>query len=116
MTDKFTTVIYTGFIISLVSACLSFLEVLNKKMNNKQIIVLTGLGDTLIGLAALAWLIWATVVRLSRDGAICAGATTNVNSEMEPYAYEQGSFLAVMLVLMYVIPPTLFIATNCGCL
>ena len=69
-----------------------------------------------MGLAALAWLVWASIARLSRDGKVCAGATNNVSFEAYPYAYEQGSFLSVILVLMYVIPPTLLVATNCGCL
>ena len=116
MTEIFTQVIYTGFIIALVGACLSFLEIINKKVGNKQLTTLAGIGDTLVGLAAFGWLMWATYERLRKNGAICSGATTNVNSEMEPYAYEQGAFLACILVLMYVVPPTLFIATNCGCL
>ena len=72
--------------------------------------------DTLVSIAALFWLIWAYFVRLSRDGKICAGATTNVTETTKPYAYDQGQFLVVMIVLMTILPVTLLVATNCGCL
>ena len=116
VTEEFTTVISFMFYGSLVGALVSFLEICNKKAKNKQLTVFIGIADTIIGLAAFAWLIWASFVRLGRDGKICAGATTNVSVQVKPYAYAQGAFLQVMLVLMYVIPPSLFVATNCGCL
>ena len=89
---------------------------INKSAKNKQLNILVGLLDSLLGLAAFAWLIWASVVRLSREGKVCAGATMNVSESAMPYAYPQGAFLQVMLVIMYIIPVTLFVATNCGCL
>ena len=107
-----------GFYITLIALLVSIVEIINKpkSMQKKPLIVLVGVLDSIIGIIAFGWLIWATVVRLSRDGKICAGATTNVTEQGYPYAYDQGVFLQVMLVLMYVIPPTLWVATNCGCL
>ena len=101
---------------SLIGALVSFLEICNKKAKNKQLTVFIGIADTIIGLAAFAWLIWASFVRLGRDGKICAGATMNVTEETQPYAYEQGMNLIVILMLSYSVPPVLLIATNCGCL
>ena len=72
--------------------------------------------DTIVILAAFAWLVWCYSVRLSQDGKICAGATTNVTGPTRPYAYEQGSMLVTLMVIMTIMPVTLFIATNCGCL
>ena len=85
-------------------------------MSNKQITKLVNIFDSLVVMAVAAWLAWATTVRLSRHGRLCAGGTNNVSEEVHPYAISQGSFLIVIIVLMYTIPPTLFIATNCGCL
>ena len=94
----------------------SIVEIINKKMKNKQITKLVNMFDSLLILAAAAWLAWTTIVRLGRHGRLCAGGTNNVSEEVHPYAINQGSFLIVMIVLMYTIPPSLFIATNCGCL
>ena len=116
MTATFTNVIKLGFWISAISTVVNIIEMLNKKMKNKQLVMVVGILDTVIGLAAAVWLAYASWARLSIDGKICSGATTNVSEETYPYAYNQGAFLQVMLVLMYVIPPTLFVATNCGCL
>ena len=116
VTEAFTSVIYYGFILTLVACIVTTVEMINKKVNNKQLTILTGILDSLLGLAGVVWLIWASVVRLQRNGKICAGATTNVSEEVYPYAYNQGAFLQVMLVLLYTIPPVLLVATNCGCL
>ena len=113
---EFETIVNLGFILCLVGCGISGLEMINKKVNKKPLLVLTGILDTLLAVAALAWLIYCSMIRLSRNGKICAGATTNVSEATYPYAYDQGAFLQVMLVLMYVIPPTLLVATNCGCL
>ena len=78
MTDEFTSVISVCFYVCLVGAIISLVEMANKKINNKQLTTLIGVGDTIIGLAAAAWLVWASIVRLGREGKICAGATTNV--------------------------------------
>ena len=118
MTDQFSSIINMGFYVSLFACIVTILEIINKpkSMQKKSINTLVGVCDSLIGIVAFGWLIWATVVRLSRDGKICAGATTNVTETSYPYAYDQGQFLIVMLVLMYVVPVTLWVATNCGCL
>ena len=116
VTETFTNNIYAGFVMTAIAFCVSLVEMINKKVGNKQLTVLVGILDTLLGLSAAAWLIWATVIRLERSGKICSGATTNVSEEVYPYAYAQGAFLQVMLVLCYTLPPILFVATNCGCL
>ena len=116
MTEQFSSVITVGFYLSLIAACCSCVEVINKKVNNKQLTQITGLIDTIVAACALAWVIWASMIRLGRNGKICSGGTTNVSEPTYPYAYDQGSFLIVMLVLSYVVPPTLLVATNCGCL
>jgi uncharacterized membrane protein HdeD (DUF308 family) len=116
MTEAFTQVIMYGFYLSLVGVLITLVEMLTKLQKEKGLTVPIGICDTIVGILAIAWLIWATMVRLSKDGKICAGATMNVNESTEPYAYEQGVFLQVVLVLGYIVPPTLFVATNCGCL
>ena len=116
VTAQFTAIIYTGFFITLIASFVSIVELINKKMSNKQITKLVNIFDSLVVMAVAAWLAWATTVRLSRHGRLCAGGTNNVSEEVHPYAISQGSFLIVIIVLMYTIPPTLFIATNCGCL
>ena len=116
VTEQFSSVISTGFYITLIAALCSCLEVVNKKMQKKEVTQITGIVDTILGLAGLGWVIWTSLVRLGRDGKICAGGTTNVSEETYPYAYDQGSFLIVMLVLCYIVPVTLLVATNCGCL
>ena len=78
--------------------------------------MLIGILDTLIGLAAFGWLVWVMLTRLDRNGKICAGATTNVVEETYPYAYAQGQLLVTVIVIMCIVPPALFVATNCGCL
>ena len=78
MTDEFTSVITVLFYICLVGALVSLVEIFNKKSNNKQLTTLIGVADTILGLAGFAWLVWASFVRLGREGKICAGATTNV--------------------------------------
>ena len=112
----FDNIITAAFYLALVGCIITVIEMINKKVNNKQLLILTSVCDTILGLCAFAWLIWASIVRLSRDGKICSGATTNVSEMTYPYAYDQGALLQVMLVLMYTIPPILFVATNCGCL
>ena len=116
MSEQFGLVIYAGFILSLIGCCITFCEMINKKVQNSSLTMLTGVLDTTLGFCAFVWVVWASFVRLGRNGKVCAGATMNVNEVAEPYAYDQGSFLQVILVLMYTIPPTLFVATNCGCL
>ena len=116
MSAAFEKVIMTGFYVTLAAFIVSVVEIINKFAKNKSLNMLIGILDTLVSLAALGWLIWCYVVRLSRDGKICAGATTNVSAATKPYAYEQGQFLVVMLVLMTILPVTLAVATNCGCL
>ena len=116
MTEAFTKVISYAFYLSLVGCLVTLVEMMTKIAKKKEFTVPIGVLDTIVGLLAAAWLIWATVVRLSRDGKICAGATMNVNAETFPYAYNQGVLLQVILVLGYIVPPTLFVATNCGCL
>ncbi len=116
MTEAFTTVINYGFYLTLVGCLVTFVEMITKLQKEMSFTVPIGILDTLLSLLGFAWLIYASVVRLSRDGKICAGATMNVNETTEPYAYEQGVFLQVILVLGYIVPPTLFVATNCGCL
>ena len=93
VTEAFTNVILAGFLITAIGLFVSVVEMINKKVQNKQLRVLVGLFDTLVGLAGFAWLIWASWVRLNREGKICAGATTNVSEETFPYAYNQGVFL-----------------------
>ena len=116
MTAQFTSVIYTGFVVALIASCISFIEIINKKVGSKQLTVLMGILEMLVALVCVGWLVWAFTVRLSRNGKICAGATTNVTGPTKPYAYEQGQFLVVMLVIMTIMPVTLLVATNCGCL
>ena len=108
--------IYAGFVLALVGCGITFLQLVNKKLESKQLLVLTGLMDTMLGFLVFGWVVWASFTRLSRPGKVCAGATMNVNEEIEPYSYEQGNFLMLMLVLFYIVPATLFITTNCGCL
>ncbi len=116
MSEAFTTVINYGFYLTLVGCLVTFVEMITKMQKEMSFTVPIGILDTLLSALAFAWLIYASFVRLSRDGKICAGATMNVNETTEPYAYEQGVFLQVILVLGYIVPPTLFVATNCGCL
>ena len=116
MSAAFESLIMFGFYVALCATIISAIEIINKFAKNKGLTVLIGILDTLVSLAALGWLIWCYMVRLSRDGKICAGATTNVTGPTKPFAYEQGQFLVVMMVLMTIMPVTLFIATNCGCL
>ena len=66
---------------------------INKSAQNKQLNVLVGICDSLLGAVAFAWLIWASFVRLERGGKVCAGATMNVSESTKPYAYPQGAFL-----------------------
>ena len=116
MSAAFTSVCMTGFYIALVGTLISVLELINKFAKNKSLTMLVNILDTLVILAAAAWLVWCYMVRLSRNGKICAGATTNVTGPTKPYAYEQGQMLVVMLVIMTIMPVTLLVATNCGCL
>jgi len=88
MSAAFTSCIMTGFYIALIGTIVSLVEMINKKVQNKSLTVLVGILDTMVGLAAFGWLIWAYTVRLSRDGKICAGATTNVTGPTKPYAYQ----------------------------
>ena len=78
MTDEFTNVISVCFYICLAGVIISLVEMVNKKMNNKMLTTVIGVGDTIVGLGAVAWLVWASFIRLGREGKICAGATTNV--------------------------------------
>ena len=116
MTEAFTNVINYGFYLCIVGCLVTVIEMITKMQKEMSLTVPIGIIDTLLSALAFAWLIYASFVRLSRDGKICAGATMNVNEPTEPYAYEQGVFLQVILVLGYIVPPTLFVATNCGCL
>ena len=94
----------TGFYIALVGTLISVIELINKFAKNKSLTMLVNILDTLVILAAAGWLVWCYMVRLSRDGKICAGATTNVSGGTKPYAYEQGQFLVTMLVIMTIMP------------
>ena len=116
MSAAFESLIMFGFYVALCATIISAIEIINKFAKNKGLTVLIGILDTLVSLAALGWLIWCYMVRLSRDGKICAGATTNVTGPTKPFAYEQGQFLVVMMVIMTIMPVTLLVATNCGCL
>ena len=93
VTEQFTNIIMAGFYLTLVGTIVSLVEMINKKAQNKGLTVIIGICDAIIGILAAAWLVWASLVRLGRDGKICAGATTNVEVQVEPYAYAQGSFL-----------------------
>ena len=44
--------------------------------------MIIGICDAIIGILAAVWLVWASIVRLGRDGKICAGATTNVEVQV----------------------------------
>uniref|UniRef100_A0A7S3I616 MARVEL domain-containing protein n=1 Tax=Favella ehrenbergii TaxID=182087 RepID=A0A7S3I616_9SPIT len=116
MTAKFTQVIFFGMILALIGLINCIVEMANKFVDNSGLRVLNGVIDTTVGFAAIAWVTWASIVRLSHNGKICAGATMNVTEATEPYAYEQGVFLQVVLMLSYTVPPVLLVATNCGCL
>ena len=116
MTEKFTQVIFVLFCISLAQCALIALEMINKHARKKAITHFTGMVGILISLCFAAWLVWAIYERMRRNGKICAGATMNVLSEMKPFAYQQGAFLIVIILLMLIVPLALTIATNCGCL
>ena len=103
-------------ILSLIGLANCIVEMINKKVDNKNLTVLNGVIDTLVAFAAIGWVAWASVVRLGHGGRSCAGATMNVTEPVKPYAYEQGQMLVVTLVLAYTVPPTILVATNCGCL
>ena len=116
MTEKFTLLTWVCFFLCVVGLINCAIEIANKFVDNRQLTVLTGVIDTLLATFVVFWVVWASVVRLSKDGRICAGATMNVSEETQPYAYEQGMNLIVILMLSYSVPPVLLIATNCGCL
>ena len=116
MTEKFTLVTWACFWICAIGLINCAMEIVNKKVDNKGLTVLNGVIDSLLAACYVAWVVWASVVRLSIDGKTCAGATMNVIEETQPYAYEQGVNLIVILMLSYSVPPVLLVATNCGCL
>ena len=116
MSEAFTQLCWFGFYLSVAATAISIVELVNKFMKIGTLTYLINILDSLIVIAAAAWLAWCYYVRLSRNGKICAGATTNVTAPTKPYAYEQGSMLVNMIVLGTIMPVTLLVATNCGCL
>ena len=116
VTERFTMVIWCSFLLCAFGLLNCFVEMVNKFVSNKNLVVLTGVLDSIAVVAAIAWIVWASIVRLDRNGKICAGATMNVTMGSRPYAYEQGVYLVVVLMLCYTVPPVLLIATSCGCL
>merc|ERR1712154_724287 len=64
VTDMFTNVISVLFYVCLAGALVSGVEMVNKNVKNKQLTVFIGIADTILGLLAVAWLAWATIVRL----------------------------------------------------
>ena len=93
MTEKFTTVIWACFILVLIGLINCLIEMINKFVKNQSLTILTGVIDSLIAVAFICWVVWASIERLDRNGKICAGATMNVTEEARPYAYKQGVFL-----------------------
>ena len=85
-----------GFYLSVIALVISVLELINKFIKIEPLTYVINILDTLVILAAFAWLVWCYSVRLSQDGKICAGATTNVTGPTKPYAYEQGSMLVTL--------------------
>ena len=88
MTEQFTMITWACFLICAVGLVNCLIEIANKFVDNKQLTVLSGVIDTLLATLYIGWGIWASVVRLSKDGKTCAGATMNVTEETYPYAYE----------------------------
>ena len=116
VTEEFTSVIWGCFILAIIGLINCVVEMVNKFTKKPQLTVANGVVDSLVGAAAIAWVIWASIARLDRNGKVCSGATMNVTEQARPYAYEQSVFLQVILMLSYTIPPVLLVATNCGCL
>ena len=116
MSAAFTQLCWFGFYLAVIALVVGVVELVNKFAKIEPLTYVVNIADSVIVLAAAAWLVWCYTVRLSQDGKICAGATTNVTGPTKPYAYEQGSMLVTLMVIMTIVPVALFVATNCGCL
>ena len=116
MSAAFTQLCWFGFYLAVIALVVGVVELVNKFAKVKELTYAVNVADSVIILAAAAWLVWCYTVRLSQHGKICAGATTNVTGPTKPYAYEQGSMLVTLMVIMTIVPVALFVATNCGCL
>ena len=59
--------------------------------------VFVGIIKACFNFVALAWMVWASIIRFRHEGKLCAGTLNNINATTFPYAYDDGQGLYMSL-------------------
>ena len=116
VTERFSWAFYVGWILGLMALCTCIANVVCKFFYIKILHRIAAFIELFAGLLYLFWLCIAGWIRMEREGRVCAGATNMVSKDEFPYAYTQGEGLYLAFFFGTLIPVSLCVLCNCGCL